>query len=306
MRFRQAILLVVLTVACGVTALVNPYGLGLPRTWLEIMGSPVIPRIIQEHAPLDLRSPDGWLILFLGMVYAAAVASVRSRWPRVTWLLPLVWFYETLTRVRHAPLFSIAVALALAEMLPYTRWAAWLARPGRDWFHFPSGGRQPERRLGWGPAVLPLAVVLATAVLQGAGVRAPILGRGWVQLDPQHWPIELLPELRQAEHEHPEGARIFNDYLFGGFLIYYTPGLKVFIDDRCELYGDEWLTRFSEAMRQDPGRIDGWLEAYDFPYALVATGSAFDRHLGKSAEWSVVKRTDAAAFYKRRSLSRNK
>jgi hypothetical protein len=269
------------------------------------MGSPVIPRIIQEHAPLDLRGPDGWLILLLGLIYAAALASVRPWKPRVTWLLPLAWFCETLTRVRHAPLFSITAALALAEMLPYTRLAAWLARPGRDWFRLPDGDRLPERRLGWRTAVLPLAVVLVAAVLQGAGVRAPILGRGWVQLDPKHWPVDLLPELRQAERAHSEGARVFNDLLFGGFLIYYTPGLKVFIDDRCELYGDEWLAQFWEAMWHDSGRIDEWLKAYDIQYALVQTRSSFDHYFEQSPGWSIVRRTDAATLYQRGTTEQN-
>lgn len=298
-RGRQVVLLALLIAACGLTALVNPYGARLPRVWLEIMESPLLPRIIQEHTPLDPRSPDGWMVITLGLIYLSAVASLRSRWPRVTWLLPMAWLYETITRVRHAPLFGIAAGLALAEMLPYTRWADWLARPGRDWFQRSADGRLPERGLGWRPAVLPLTVVLAAVVFQAAGIHAPILGRGWVQLDPRHWPVELLPELRRAEREHPEGARIFNDYLFGGFLIYYTPGLKVFIDDRCELYGDEWLLRFSEAMQRDPGRIDEWLGLYDFHYALVASGSPFDRHLEKTPGWVPVKRTDTASLYER-------
>jgi hypothetical protein len=298
-RFRQALLLVVLTVACGATALVNPYGVGLPRTWLEIMRSPVIARIIDEHAPLDVRRPEGWMVLFLGLVYLVAVSSIRPWKPRVTWLLPMLWFCATLSRVRHAPLFSITAGLALAEMLPHTRVASWLARPGRDWFWFPSGDRQPERTLGVRAAGLPLAVVLTAVLFQGAGVRAPILGRGWVRLDPEHWPVDLLPELRQAERDHSQGARVFNDFLFGGFLIYYTPGLKVFIDDRCELYGDLWLTQFSEAMKHDPGRIEAWNRDYDFQYAIVHTRSDFDRYFERSPDWSAVKKTDAATLYRR-------
>ena len=142
-------------------------------------------------------------------------------------------------------------------------------------------------------------MILLAAVLQAAGVQAPIVGRGWAKLDPKHWPVELLPVLRQAEREHPEGTRIFNEFLFGGFLIYFTPGLKVFIDDRCELYGDDWLMQFSEAMRSNPERIDRWQETYDFPYALVATGTAFDRYLGQASGWVVVKKTDVAMLYKR-------
>ncbi|MGA8351684.1 MAG: hypothetical protein WB773_28100, partial [Isosphaeraceae bacterium] len=77
----------------------------------------------------------------------------------------------------------------------------------------------------------------------------------------------------------------------------YTPGLKVFIDDRCELYGDEWLTQFSEAVRSHPERIDRWQETYRFPYALVPRGTAFDRYLGQSRRWSVMKQTGTATLY---------
>lgn len=319
-RPRQAIVVVLLIAACGLTFVVNPYGLRLPIVWLEIMRSPVVARLIEEHAPLVFRSPAGLMILLLGLIYASALASVRPWRPRVTWLIPLSWFCQAVLRVRHSPLFAITAALALAEMLPHTRLAVFLARPGRDLFQFRPdalGGPVPSRedktptsvascqlpvasswlRLDWRSALLPAGVILLAAVLQATGVRAPILGRGWVQLDPKHWPVELLPELRQAEREHPEGTRIFNDFLYGGFLIYYTPGLKVFIDDRCEVYGDDWLMQFSEAMRSHPERIDRWQETYGFPYALVARGTAFDRYLGQSRRWSVVKQTGTATLY---------
>jgi len=296
-RPRQAILVVLLIASCGLTFVVNPYGLRLPLVWLEIMRSPVVARLIHEHAPLDSRDPGGWSVLLLGLIYAATLASVRPWRPLVTWLLPVFWLCQALTRVRHSPLFAITAVLALAEMLPHTRLAAWLARPGRDLFRFRSLDMEAARRLDWRPALLPAGVILLAAVLQATGVRAPILGRGWVQLDPKHWPVELLPKLRQAEREHPEGTRIFNEFLYGGFLIYYTPGLKVFIDDRCELYGDEWLVEYSNAMRLNPERVDRWQETYGFPYALVARGTAFDRYLGQSRRWSVVKRTGTATLY---------
>jgi len=296
-RPRQAILVVLLIASCGLTFVVNPYGLRLPLVWLEIMRSPVVARLIQEHAPLDPRDPRGWSVLLFGLIYAATLASVRPWRPLVTWLLPVFWLCQALTRVRHSPLFAITAVLALTEMLPHTRLAAWLARPGRDLFRFRALDMEAARRIDWRPALLPASVILLAAVLQAAGVRAPILGRGWVQLDPKHWPVELLPVLRQAEREHPEGTRIFNEFLYGGFLIYFTPGLKVFIDDRCELYGDDWLMQFSKAMRSHPERIDRWQETYGFPYALVARGTALDRYLGEPRRWSVVKRTGTATLY---------
>ncbi len=304
LRFRQVLLLCLLILACGLTFVVNPYGLRLPRVWLEIIRSPVVARLIEEHAPLDILGPGGWIILFLGLIYAGTLASVRPWRPRVTWLIPIFWFFQAIMRVRHSPLFSITAVLALAEMLPYTRLAEFLARPGRDLFRFGSVAScqlpvvSSWQWFDWRPAVVPMGMIFLAVVLQAGGVQAPIVGRGWVQLDPKYWPVELLPELQQLEREHPEGIRVFNDFLYGGFLIYYTPGLRVFIDDRCELYGDDWLTQYSEAMRSHPERIDGWQDTYRFPYALVATGSPFDRHLSASPSWVIVTRSEAAALYR--------
>jgi hypothetical protein len=322
---RQVVRLTILIVACGLTSVLNPYGTRLPRAWMEIMRSPVVARLIEEHARLDPRSPEAWLILSFALIYLGVLASLRPWRPRVMWLLPLFWWGQTFLRVRHSPLFSIASVLAMAELLPHSRLAAFLARPGRDLFRFSSVVSGQERvgsgqwavgsedestkagqwagarswiRCDWGPAALPLVLVLLAAVFQATGVKVPILGRGWVRLDPTHWPVELLPELEQAEREHPQGSGIFNDFLYGGFLIYYTPGLKVFIDDRCELYGDDRLMQFSEAMQSRPERIEEWQREYNFGYAIVASGTPFDRYLDRSPDWIVVKRTDTATFFK--------
>jgi hypothetical protein len=298
--WRQAALLCFLMGACASTVLFNPYGWRLPLTWLEIMRSPVVARLIEEHAPLDPRSPSAWLVLLLGLIYVGAIASLRPWRPRFAWLIPLFWLVQALLRVRHSPLFAITATLALAEMLPYTHLAVWLALPGRDLFRFQGNEPEPLLTLDWRAALFPLLLVALATSLQAVGVQAPILGRGWVRLDPHHWPVDLLPELREIERVHPEGSRIFNDFLYGGFLIYYTPGLKVFIDDRCEIYGDERLAAYFEATTRDMGRIDEWARQYEIPHALVASGSKVDRYLERSGVWTVVKRCGAATLYRRR------
>jgi hypothetical protein len=300
-RARQVPLLGLLVVACGATTLLNPYGLRLPESWFAIMGSPLLTRIIQEHAPLDPGSPEALIIFFQALIYAGVLASVRPWRPRVTWLIPLFWFYEAITRVRHAPLFCITSALAVAEMLPYSQLARWLARPRRDLFRF----RAPEDAskapsFAVKPALLPLGLIVLAALLQVCRVPAPILGSGWVRLDPEHWPTELLPELRQLEREHPEGARIFNDLLYGGFLIYYTPGIKVFIDDRCELYGDSRLAEFAEARHHHPERLEAWAREYGIDSAVVTRGTGFEAYLESSSDWTLIGRCRAASLFRRR------
>jgi hypothetical protein len=295
----QALELGVLVLACLLTVLVNPYGLALPRTWLQIMGSPVLPRIISEHTPSDPASLPFLMVAVLGAGYGLTLASTWPRWPRVTWLIPLVWAVLALERVRHASLFGIVAVLALAEVLPYSRLAHWLARPGRELFRFRDSSREDESRLSWRAMVLPATIVATAVLLQMAGVPMPILGRGWAKLDPAIWPVEMLTDLRRAERGSSGCARVFNDYRFGGFLIYYTPRLKVFVDDRCEVYGDRWLLDFVEAQDHHPEWVESWAGRYGIDYALVHTGAGFDRYLEKAPGWALVRRVEAATLYRR-------
>ncbi|HBI45388.1 MAG TPA: hypothetical protein DDY78_21430 [Planctomycetales bacterium] len=302
-RYHQLIPLVGLVVACCLTALVNPYGLQLPRVWFSLVGSPVLPRLMQEHAPLLASWPEAGIVLAFGLVYAAALVGVLPKQLRVAWLVPLVWFGLTVTSIRHGPLFAVTAALALGDMFPHIRWVAWLARRGNTTFRL----RPPEEASpkGWdfGPALVPLALVLTAAVLQLTAVPFPVLGRGWARPDPRSSPVELLPELRADAAGRPGGMPIFNDMLFGGFLIYFTPDLRVFIDDRCELYGDRWLEQFADAQEHHPERIELWADEYGFDRALVLPGSGFDRYLSDADGWALVRRTPEAVLYRRGAKS---
>jgi hypothetical protein len=296
---RQLPLLAVLIVLCSLTTVVNPYGLEAPRTWLALVGSPVLPRLMDEHGPLLARS-TGPMILPMAGVYLAVLLGVPPRRYRVTWLLPLFWLGLAFTRIRHGPLFAITALVALADLFPQSWWAAGLVRAGSDLYRPPAPEPAPPRAgLDFRPALIPAGVVLTALVLQLAGARVPVLGRGWATLDRRYWPVDLLPELRAYEREHSQGTPIFNELLFGGFLIYHTPGLRVFIDDRCELYGDEGLLAYAEALERDPARVDRWANDYGFDLALAATGSGFDRYLRQARGWTLVRETEAACLYRR-------
>jgi hypothetical protein len=140
--------------------------------------------------------------------------------------------------------------------------------------------------------------------LQVAGVKAPLLGRGWVKFDEPLWPTALLPELKKLGDKGQTATdgrpRIFNDLQFGGFVIHHAPRLRVFIDDRCALYGGDLLSQYDHARRFEPERLDHWQQQYGFRHALVKTGEPFDRHLAAHPRWAEVQRTKAAVLYRRR------
>jgi hypothetical protein len=302
LNYRQMVPLIGLVILCGLTAFVNPYGLELPRVWFSLLGSPVLPRLISEHAPLYSQSLDtvSWTVLFLGFVYLVALVGTLPQWPRITWLIPLVWLWLTVMRIRNGPLFAITAVIALGDMFPHIRWVSWLTRHGSELLRIqPSKRITGKKRLNCRPALIPATLLIITAFFQIAAIPVPVIGHGWVKVDPKRYPVELLPELRKYEHEHPKGTPIFNEMSFGGFLIYYTPGLRVFIDDRCELYGDDGLLAYAHAIEEDPSQVDQWAYKFGFDIALTIPNSGFDRYLKNAGGWTIIRQTAAATFYRK-------
>ncbi len=293
-RRRDVLALLLIVAVSGAAVLLNPYGVELPRSWWTTLRMP-LPVLIQEHAPLDLRDPLAWATVVLTLLYLATLLCVPPRRLRITWLLPLVWLVLAVARVRNVPLFAVTTAIVLAELIPQIRWADWLVQ--REVLLTPEvlAGRRCDAR----SAVIPLAVMLLVTVLLFAGVASPLVGPQWARFDPALWPVDLLPELEALDRTSPEGTPIFNDLNYGGFLIYHTPRLRVFADDRCALYGTEMLKDYEFARYASPSRINHWTMQYDFKHALVRTGTLFDRFLQNESRWLLVRRTPTATLYRR-------
>ncbi|HEY2773667.1 MAG TPA: hypothetical protein VGK20_06415 [Candidatus Binatia bacterium] len=289
-----------LVAACIAALFVNPYGplgSGLVRQWFSVVSSPEIARLMMEHAPVSFSDPASWFLVGFGAVFVAALIGVPWRRLRVTWLLPLVWLAMACSRVRHGPLFAMAAALALAEMFHEVRWIRWLTHHGSELL-------KPAVRAPDAPArrmALPAALVGICLVLEIARIDVPVIGHGWNRLDPDWWPVGMLGDLHAYEQARGPGAPVFNEMLFGGFLIYFTPGIGVFIDDRCELYGDARLAEYSRALAGDMTVFEQWGNQYGFDLALVLPGSPFDSYLRSSPDWELLRQSKAATLFRRRA-----
>ncbi|MFO0848701.1 MAG: hypothetical protein U0871_09125 [Gemmataceae bacterium] len=294
--------LLAVSIALGLTVFATPYGLSLPRTWLEIMGMSELPSLIKEHARVDPTEPSSWAFFALGAVYLVALAGLRTR-PRVAWLLPLVWLALGCERVRHAPLFAVAAVVAVADFFPHTRWAARLAnRP--DLYQHPAEGIWPAGRLWLPSGALIAALVLGCLGLQADGVRVPVVGAGWAEFPRADWPLDLIPHIKRETAGRTGGVPVFNEYEFGGFLIYFAPECRPFVDDRCEVFGGRWLAEFAAAGR--PGAdtaaaMGRWQAEYGrFDLALTHPQSGFDDYFRTHPGWEAVATDSAGVLYRRR------
>jgi hypothetical protein len=300
---KDTVFVFAVAIGCALATLVNPYGLDLLKTWQVIMGEPALQKIIQEHRTFDPTEPSGWPVIGFAAAYVFVLAGVRFRDMRMSWLLPVVWLAMAFDRVRHAPLFVVVGLTAIAAMWPHTRWADWLKQNRPDFQQPPDEARVPL----WVNLWLPIVAVLSALTLQVLRVPVPVVGAGWARHDPDLWPVELLDVIKEHEPHSPVGNHLFNGYITGGFMIYHAPGYKVFVDDRCEVFGGAWLTEFVKAGQPEtPPEVRAavvarWERDYGrFDFALTSTGEPFDDYFRAAPGWELVKRTETAAFYKRR------
>lgn len=280
----QALALAALALAAMLTPLANPYGLELVRTWLAIVRSPAVAELIIEHGSV-WRTRTWYVVPFAAVYFVVYLGAADRRW-RATSLLSLVWLILMFQRVRHAPLFASAALLALPELLPHCRAVAWLAQRRIDVCGGPAVSAQPPRFL-W---VIPLAFLSITAgtyQLSGHDLSGPRLGP---------WPFELKGSIEASSREVGKGAPVINDMALGGFLAHEFPDLRIFADDRCELYGDDFLR---EWFRGDRAWYAGWVARYDIKLAVAEHGTTLDDYLRATPAWREVSSVPSATLFVR-------
>lgn len=259
--WRTAFLLGAIVVACLLTPFVNPHGLEMIRIWQRIVGSEVLKEVIVEHRPMDPSSPLGLAVVGLGAFYIVMLAGTYPTRPRVSWLIPLVWFVLSFKGIRQGPLFAITAAVALADLWPHTIWHRILVKHGDGTMATDTPRAEPAAARWW---LIPAVTVLIAFVLQATGQPVPLIGRGWARLDPNFTPVDMNPFV--AKHINRSDIRLFNDANLGGYLIYHAPNVKIFMDDRCELYGDAWIKKYSDMMGRPPEKLAAGFEAWDAEY----------------------------------------
>lgn len=298
--FRAALGLGIVGILCGLTAFATPYGTDLAKTWMLIMNMPHLPDLIVEHSRMQIADSRNWPGLALAGVYIFTLAGTVRSGVRVAWLLPLFWLAQAFLRVRHGSLFAVVAAVAVIDMWPHTRWAQWLATHRPDAYVPPT---KPDR--GSVVGIL-LAAVLAVAIswaLQVKQVQVPGIGHGSAKFDAKLWPFDLLDVIYKHEPKSVgQMANVFNDYSDGGFLIYYAPGYRVFVDDRCEVFGDDWLVEFVLANEEGTADVMAkWQANYPrWDYALTRHDTGFDEYYRcRPAEWQLLKKGEVGSFYQR-------
>lgn len=188
-----------------IATLLTPYHLTLWREIITSTTSPLIAYVAEWQMPLSRL--DAPLIIFLG-AGAALIFSSRKMLP-LKEVVPMVFFFVSyMQHARMAPFFFIT-ALPLIQ-----RTLVLLSDNTQKLIK-----ELPSRRKYF----ILLAPSLLLLAMLGYNATSSMLR------EPYEPPYEAIRALRLIPHE---SCNIFNDYGFGGWMIFEDPSTKVFVDGR--------------------------------------------------------------------------
>ncbi len=111
---------------------------------------------------------------------------------------------------------------------------------------------------------------------------------------------DAFPVEAAAYLQRQPPLRLFNAYVWGGYLIRFCPAQRVFIDGRADAYPRQVLSDYLAIERLQPG----WqrlLANYRIQAVVYQKGTAFAAALRGSPEWRVAHSDAVAEVFLRRS-----
>jgi hypothetical protein len=220
-RFRSATWwqLCGLTAACFLATLVTPYHVKLYGVILEYATQPGPYRFINELKALEFREIPDWVMLaFAGWAtYALGRRSQQGYFDLL--LLTLTAFLAF--RMRRDMWIVILTALYILSTRP---------RPSVS----------PEERFGWtGWRAASVCGGVAVAVVLIGTIRH-ISNANMERETAKMFPVDAAKFVAEKNYAGP----LYNDFNWGGYLIWALPEHPVALDGRTNLHGDERILRF--------------------------------------------------------------
>ncbi|WP_296743548.1 hypothetical protein [Mesorhizobium sp.] len=264
-------------IAAVVTACATPYGwqsLWAAKNILDL--GPAL-SLISEWAPPNFSRFEAFEIVIMLLATAALWRGVRLPLPRI--VLVLGFLHMALSHVRNVEVFALLTPLALAG--PVAHQFGWTGA-------HTTNNVMPR---SWSAALV--ALLLAVAI-------------GWNALYPRHFQPnrDTMPTAAVAVLKDRKATRVFNDYNFGGYLIW--AGVAPFFDGRTELYGVQFSQDVfaAQALRR-PDLLLSLLERYRIDATLLAPTTPAAILMDHLEGWTRVYADDKAVVHMRTSEAGN-
>jgi hypothetical protein len=250
---------------CGVVSLLNPNGYKLHVHNIRFLQSEFFKNWLAEYASIRFDTPDAFgFSLWLALLFFT-LALCRPKLSPTAALVLISWTYFGLYAARNIPLMAILGAPIIAPALSEAARNRWRSLSG------------------W-------PVVVAVAVVAIACIPRPTTIPG------DRWPVKALEFIKQ----HPDRftGNMFNQYMWGGYLMEVLPERKVFVDGRADFYGATLVKEFDGVteLRTNWTQI---LAKYHVGWTLMPTDHQLNIALALKPDWKRAYTDEVSAIYRR-------
>jgi hypothetical protein len=186
-------------------------------------------------------------VVLLALLLGILLSRRRPSWPVMVVFLGTLAF--ALHSARNIPLFCLTALPLLAVHLD----AEWRELRWRPLDRIRAGiatGDGQARAGGWIAGFAALFLLLLAGSGRLAGVPVVV-----ADYDPKIFPVEAVRRAREAGLE----GRIFNQFIWGGYILYAWPEQRVFIDGQTDFYGEDLTREYGRLIAAEAG----WSRAFD-------------------------------------------
>ncbi|MGA8345322.1 MAG: hypothetical protein WB781_25550 [Candidatus Sulfotelmatobacter sp.] len=279
-RVRNLVAVGLLSVAAS---LVNPYGWKLYFHVYHYLSN----RFLMDHIE-EFQSPNFhgiaqkcFLVLLLITV---AVLTARGRELRMSEGLTVLFaVYAGLYASRNIPVSSVLLVMVVGPLVP----AVGLARGFSQ--------RMSAVEAALRGHVWPIVAILVTLSIAANGGRAGSSVQMDAHFDPKRMPEEAVNYLEKQELKGP----VLSPDYWGGYLIYRLyPKSRVVVDDRHDLYGEEFFKSYLKMIRIEPG-WEEFLRMHESSCVLLPRDSALASIMSETKGWRQIYADDVAIAFVR-------
>lgn len=258
-----------------IATLINPDGIHLWGTSFGFIGNTYLVSHTQEYQPANFHVPGTWPFLAIISLSIIILCLKNHRLSISNSLLLTSWTVMGLYSARNIPLYAIIVTPILTE-------ASAKLLLGTSWESIEINLLKIEnsiRGMFWPILSMGLAIFL----FRTRGLQA------YNTYDPSIFPVKAVDWLI----DNPQEGRIFNQFTWGGYLLYREwPEQLVFIDGQTDFYG-ETLTREYERVISTSEGWENVLRKHDVALVIIPSDSILADKLAQQG-WQELYR-DATA-----------
>jgi hypothetical protein len=264
-----------ITLGASLVALfVNPFGYRLVMYPFDLVFRQKLNiAVIDEWASVDFHDSRGKVVLILLAAVLLGALFSRIRWKLEELALAAFALYAGLMHIRFLFLAAILLVPLLARMLDF----------------LPPYEPEIDKPL--------LNAMIFGGVLMIMIARFPS-GAALDQVVANRFPANALTFVKS----HGLPGRVFNRYMWGGYLIWYCPEVKTFIDSRTDIF--EYAGVLKDYMDVETLKNPlGVLDKYQIRYVLLPADSPVAYLLKNHVNWSVIFSDHVSMIFERVSPS---